>query len=158
MDNFICQDCSAEKVDACIATVRRAFEVAGLALHPVDWAADRYRCLGMEQKGKPPKVDISATRYWKLKLALEHVLWKGEATALSMEKLIGHWTFACLLRRPLLCVLRAAYDFLRAEDDSCAASAPQGAVGAAHDEGFDGLHVGGRGGAYLADCGRLRRL
>ena len=35
----------------------------------------------------------------------------------QLERLIGHITFACLLRRPLLCCLRSAYDFVGVRSD-----------------------------------------
>ena len=70
-------------------------------------------CLGVDQCGRPPSVTISSARYWRLWHALDVVLKRGRASSLEVECLVGHLTFAFLVRRPLLSCFRSVYDFMQ---------------------------------------------
>lgn len=60
-----------------------------------------------------PQVMITPRRLWKLKLGIDELLSQGWASGKLIEKIVGHLTFAALLRRELLSCFEAVYVFVR---------------------------------------------
>ena len=58
------------------------------------------------------KVRLTRSRLWKTRLALKQVLINGWASGEELQVLIGHYTWSCLLRRPLLSILQSVYKFI----------------------------------------------
>ena len=50
---------------------------------------------------------------WKLRFGVQELLKKGWSDGKTVEKVIGHLTFAVLLRRELLSCFQACYVFVR---------------------------------------------
>ena len=67
--------------------------------------------LGVEQRGRPAEVRLSAKRLWKLRAAVSCVLRRGAASPQEIERLVGHCTFAALLQVWTLAALSSAYEF-----------------------------------------------
>ena len=51
-------------------------------------------------------------RIWKCRLAIRSLLAIGHASGRELERIVGHLTFACLLRRESLAVFGAVYRLL----------------------------------------------
>ena len=116
VDNVICEGHDPQEVTAARVAASEILEKAGLTVHDETDASLHMDTLGVEQCGSPPCVGLSPKRYWKLYHALGHLAeTRGRCTSRALEKVVGHWTFAALLRRELLCSLRAVYDFIRAD-------------------------------------------
>ena len=71
--------------------------------------------VGVLQKGAPPSVELSERRRARLDIVLSYfVERRRSASSKQLERLLGHWCFACLIRRCALTAPRACYDFARA--------------------------------------------
>lgn len=68
---------------------------------------------GIDFDGVAHTAKISPNRVWKLRLAIDHVLSCRYLSPESLEAIVGHYTWACLLRREGLCVLQHVYEFIR---------------------------------------------
>ena len=100
-----------EKLDEGIAAMR----AAGLPLHEEVRATQDLEMLGVRQVGDPPSVRLSASRHMKLWRALGYLTEvRRQASSKQLEKLLGHWIYAALLRRCILSAARSCYDFCRA--------------------------------------------
>ena len=51
-------------------------------------------------------------RVWKIRGCIEHVLSHPRLSGQQLEKIIGHVTFALLIRRELLSILSSVYAFI----------------------------------------------
>ncbi len=56
---------------------------------------------------------VHPTKLWTLIKQTELVIHEGEATGLQLAHLVGKWTHAILVRRPVFSLLDAAYRFIR---------------------------------------------
>ena len=112
VDNFLClsQDGSlaremAERVDS-------ALQERGLPTHEVETSIGGC-ALGWEFSDSQPRVHLSRARLWKYRLALQELLKSGRCSSRTLEKVVGHLTFAGLVRREFLSVFQASYVYMR---------------------------------------------
>lgn len=75
--------------------------------------ADAVECLGLEADGRELTVGLSATKLHQLCESTRAVLASGVSTGLDLSRLIGKWTWACLVARPALSVFSAVYRFVQ---------------------------------------------
>eukprot|EP00435_Cladocopium_sp_Y103_P040424 s562_g11.t1 len=114
-----------EYVDNFVALSQRpgvCFEVAsrmekqlnsrGLPTHEVE-AGVGLETLGWHFCEDRPWVQVTPKRLWRLRLATGQLLLDGVCTGKTLEKLVGHFTFAGLLRRGYLSIFQASYAFIR---------------------------------------------
>ncbi|CAK0810182.1 unnamed protein product, partial [Prorocentrum cordatum] len=59
-------------------------------------------------------LSIKRRNLWRLRAALDTVLRRGCCSSKMLEVLVGHITWACLIRRELLCVLSSVYPYMAA--------------------------------------------
>ena len=60
---------------------------------------------------------MSWARVWRIRLAILHLLDKGVASGHDVQIIVGHITWAMLLRREALAILSAVYAFARLGSD-----------------------------------------
>ena len=82
----------------------------GLPTHDVELCQET---LGWEFGDARPEVRITARRLWKLRLGTLELLREGWGSGQLVERIVGHFTFAALLRRELLSCFQAVYVFIR---------------------------------------------
>ena len=63
--------------------------------------------------GPVTKSGCPGIAFWRLRLGILHVLQVGKITGEQMERLIGHVTWAMMLRRESLAILGSVYAFIR---------------------------------------------
>ncbi|CAK0895683.1 unnamed protein product, partial [Prorocentrum cordatum] len=68
---------------------------------------------GITFERRSGRVGISPGRMWKIRLALQFVADRRSAPGGEIFSLLGHFTWAALLRRPLLSIFQQAYVFAR---------------------------------------------
>ena len=83
----------------------------GLPVHDISWSNTEEAFLGTLLKSEG-SVFNSSKRLWKIRGCIEHMLASPRLTGQQLEKLIGHITFAFLIRRELLSILSSAYAFI----------------------------------------------
>lgn len=110
VDNFIALSQEAGVVGPLAAAVGAELNKRGLATHPVE---HNQQTLGWQFSETKPEVHMTPHRLWKLRLGIAELLSRGWATGKLVERLVGHITFAALLRREVLSCLQAVYVFIR---------------------------------------------
>jgi hypothetical protein len=75
-------------------------------------AAEIAESLGYETHGRFGTIGVSPTKLHQLKLRTLSLISVGMASSSQLSSLIGSWTWAILIRRPLLAVLSASYRFI----------------------------------------------
>ena len=112
VDNFVALSQSPGLVCSLAAKVGKKLSERGLPTHEVEAGVGLER-LGWKFGDKLPIVQITPKRLWRLRLATQELLKEGRASGKLVEKLIGHFTFAALLRREVLSCFQAVYVFIR---------------------------------------------
>ena len=92
--------------------VAQALNQRGLPTHDVEDDVGG-ETLGWKFSDTAAQVTMTPRRLWKLRLGVLELLSQGWATGQLVEKLLGHLTFASLLRRELLSCFQATYVFVR---------------------------------------------
>ncbi|CAK0814691.1 unnamed protein product, partial [Prorocentrum cordatum] len=96
------KDCACERLDG-----------VGLSTHEHIEAQTQSEVLGVAIDGGRGIVATSLKRMWKVDSLLTWLLDRGVASGHQLESTVGHLTFISMLRRPLLSVLSATYQFIR---------------------------------------------
>ena len=112
VDNFVALSQKPGVVFELASQVGEKLKSRGLPTHPVE-AGCGIETLGWKFGEESPLVQITPKRMWKLRLATKELLKMGKASGKTMEKLLGHYTFAGLLQRGFLSVFQACYVFVR---------------------------------------------
>eukprot|EP00971_Amphidinium_carterae_P046844 922921-Amphidinium_carterae.4 len=112
VDNCIVFGCDAKAVSEHTQRAQQAVETAGLPTHEVQKAETHAQVLGWEFDGQTGHVGVKPEKAWKLIRALSWILDRDTVEPKTVEKLVGHLTFASLVSRPALSILRATYSFL----------------------------------------------
>lgn len=69
------------------------------------------KVLGLVVNGRRGRLELPAEKCTQLILATQSLLSIGECSGHTLSKVIGHWTWFALVRRPALSVFNAAYQF-----------------------------------------------
>ena len=69
--------------------------------------------VGPQFDGNTHEVRLGWERIWRLRLGIGHLLSRGGCSGHQLEKLVGHITWAALLRRESLSFLSGCYKFMR---------------------------------------------
>ena len=114
VDNIIVVGLDADKVQQVKERAKVAFAEANIDVHEDENVSMDTTLLGVRQRGSPPRVDLAPLRLARLEGAIKYVLEsRSVVTKTEIQKLIGHITFACLLRREMLSCLCSTYYFAR---------------------------------------------
>ena len=110
VDNFVALSQEAGLVGKVAELVGTELNKRGLATHPVDLSNET---LGWCFGDSVAEVRMTARRLWKLRLAIGELISQGWASGRLIERVVGHLTFAALLRREILSCFQAVYVFIR---------------------------------------------
>ena len=76
-------------------------------------ASTNTELLGLVVDGKRKEIRMSPRRYWRIRYAIEWVLSREKVSGKTIERIIGHITFASLLERCTLSVPHTIYKFIQ---------------------------------------------
>lgn len=112
VDNFVAFSQESGKARALAEMVGAALNRHGLPTHDVE-ASKGMETLGWLFAADHPTVRITNKRLWKMRLATLELIRRGRGSGRLIERLVGHFTFAGLIRRGFLSVFQATYVFIR---------------------------------------------
>ena len=104
--------CNRQRVDNKIAAVKKALDHVGLQCPNLELSGKDQVFCRLEFDSETGRIRVPNARIWKLRLALLHVFEKGTVTGSQLRRLVGHYTWAALLRRESLSILAATYRFI----------------------------------------------
>ena len=114
VDNFFVSGTNAGQVQTAFENIRGVLEGWGFEIHEVSEAQPVVQGLGLVIDGEKKRVSLSSSRVWKLRLAsLELCRRRKPPEPKIIERLIGHFTFAMMIRRETLSVFSAVYQYTR---------------------------------------------
>ncbi|CAK0870850.1 unnamed protein product [Prorocentrum cordatum] len=111
VDNFLGFGDSAEQADAQLRAAQRGLAARGLRLHEPELAAEECEQLGWRFDGCGGVLRPKMARLWRLRPGALELIRVGFAGGRQVERVVGHFTFAGLARRPALSVFDAVYSF-----------------------------------------------
>ena len=108
VDNFAVASLDPDIATTKVSEARRVLEGLGLGCHEVSPGAASSEFTGLSFDGERRVIRVSSKRIWRLRLAIDFALGTGKASGGEIRKLIGHFTWAALLRRCLLSIFQQA--------------------------------------------------
>ena len=112
VDNYVAISQVPGAARASAREVERSLNERGLPTHAVEEGVGG-ETLGWKFGDNSAEVTMTPRRLWKLRLAVVELLSQGWATGKLLEKIVGHLTFASLLRRELLSCFQATYVYIK---------------------------------------------
>ena len=112
VDNFVCLSQDPVVAHDMAKRVDVALQERGLPTHDVE-ASVGGCTLGWEFSDHEPAVHLSRVRLWKYRLGLLELLKRGRCSSRTLERVVGHLTFAGLVRREFLSIFQASYVYIR---------------------------------------------
>ena len=112
VDNFLCLSQDPKIARRRAEQVQSALEERGLPTHDIE-ASVGGQTLGWEFSEHEPAVHLSRGRLWKYRLGVQELLKRGRCSSRTLEKIVGHLTFAGLIRREFLSIFQACYVYIR---------------------------------------------
>ena len=97
--------------------ISRDLEELGFQLHEDEPASTLFETLGGVVDGSRGEVRATAQRAWRIKLAFEHVL-TIPVSGKTIQKLLGHAMFLCVLNRCGMSIFRSLYDFVERHSEA----------------------------------------
>ena len=89
-------------------------ESHGLPVHEVVNCSTNVDYVGLHFDGDSHEISLSWNRIWRLRLGIQHALKISRMSGKQLERLVGHITWAMLLRRESLSILSSVYAFTHA--------------------------------------------
>jgi hypothetical protein len=104
----------ADVLDALLSDAAAEYAAAGLPGKPakIVWASQVMVLLGTELDGDRLQVGVPVQRLCLLVAATRELLTVGHCSGRTLARLLGHWTWAVLVRRPLLSIFSSVYRFI----------------------------------------------
>ena len=116
VDNFFISGTDSHVVQSAFERMRQVLEAWGFSIHEVTEAQPVVHGLGLIIDGTCRRISLSPARIWKLRLAaLALGRRRVPPPAKVIEKVVGHFTFAMMIRRECLSIFNAVYKYVRAE-------------------------------------------
>ena len=112
VDNFVALSQKPGRARELAEEIGVKLNERGLPTHEVE-AGKGIETLGWLFSASHPTVTVTQKRLWKLRLGTKELLKVGKASGKTIEKLVGHYTFAGLLQRGFLSCFQATYVFIR---------------------------------------------
>ena len=110
VDNYASLGRSPARVDQATLAITRVLTEKGLLTHDEEPAARDATFVGLELK-RGRHLSIKARSIWRLRFGLDALLRKGFCSGDALRVIIGHFTWAGLIRREVLSLLNASYQF-----------------------------------------------
>ena len=117
VDNFVALSQKPGRARELAEEIGVKLNERGLPTHEVE-AGKGIETLGWLFSASHPTVTVTPKRLWKLRLGTKELLRVGKASGKTIEKLVGHYTFAGLLQRGFLSCFQATYVFIRKHYES----------------------------------------
>lgn len=73
--------------------------------------------VGLRVDGGPGNTSIVERKVWRLRFAALHLLRRGRASGAQMRHVLGHFTWAAMMRRECLSLVSSCYSFVQSGDD-----------------------------------------
>ncbi|CAE7735243.1 unnamed protein product [Symbiodinium necroappetens] len=130
VDNFFVSGIDSGVVQQSFDRMKCILEDWGFSIHEVTEAQPVVHGLGLVIDGESRSVSLTPARIWKLRLAaLALSRRRVPPPAKVIEKVVGHFTFAMMVRRECLSVFSAVYKYIRFKGHSDPSCRPQQAHG-----------------------------
>ena len=115
VDNFFVCGTDREFVQQSFDCMKGVLELWGFAIHEVTDAQPIVEGLGLRFDGAEKRVMLTSHRVWKLRLsAIALGRLRGPPPPKWIEKIVGHFTFAMMVRREALSIFSSVYKYIRA--------------------------------------------
>ena len=112
VDNVLVVGTSPEDVNLRLGKVIKVLETQGLVVHEKEVASSKSEFVGLSIDGDRGIISIKTSRLFRLRDAIHELLRRNHSTGVLLEVLLGHITWALLLRRELMCVPDSCYAFI----------------------------------------------
>jgi hypothetical protein len=96
-----------------VARVKNNLDSVGLSCKPADEPELEQVFTGLTFHRDTGRITVARGRIWRLRLGLHQLAKRGFATGEEIGRVLGHFTWACLVRRCLLSIFQATYRFAR---------------------------------------------
>ena len=113
VDNYLVISSDRGRSIAAATAAQKELTDSNLPVHEIFEGETQLEFCGLFFDGTAHEIRLSWRRTWRLKLAIDHLLALGSCSGEALEKVIGHCTWAALLRRESLCLFNACYRFCR---------------------------------------------
>ena len=113
VDNIAIFGRNAVLVNDMMRRVESRLNDVGLLTHELTLASTNTELLGLVVDGKRKEIRMSPKRFWRIRYAIEWVLSREKVSGKTIERIIGHITFASLLERCTLSVPHTIYKFIQ---------------------------------------------
>ncbi|CAK0825783.1 unnamed protein product, partial [Prorocentrum cordatum] len=107
---------SAQTVQDCRA-IAEALLAVGLVTKDMELPQDEQPFTGLIFEKGSGRISLSRSRIWRIRRAFQYAAEADKLTGVQMRMLLGHYTWAAMLRRPLLSVFAACYSFAEKAGD-----------------------------------------
>ena len=117
VDNFLVMSHNPAEVERSCNTLTNKLNSHQLRVHECFGPVTSCSFVGLEFDGLKHTVRVSKRRTWRLALAIDHILNLSEVSGKTLEHILGHYTWAGLVRREALALVQACYSFIHAYRD-----------------------------------------
>ena len=117
VDNLGIMSTNQAHVTKSLTEVQELFNGRSLSLHPGEVLSDRADVLGCRLDLKERCTGIKPDRSLRIRKAVEGILSRGRSAGRFLEVLVGHFTYAFLVNRPLMSTFHHCYRFIRRHYD-----------------------------------------
>ncbi|CAK0856032.1 unnamed protein product [Prorocentrum cordatum] len=107
---------SAQTVQDC-RTIAESLLAVGLVTKDMELPQDEQPFTGLIFEKGSGRISLSRSRIWRIRRAFQFAAEADKLTGVQMRMLLGHYTWAAMLRRPLLSVFAACYSFAEKAGD-----------------------------------------
>ncbi|CAK0901668.1 unnamed protein product, partial [Prorocentrum cordatum] len=107
---------SAQTVQDC-RTIAESLLAVGLVTKDMELPQDERPFTGLIFEKGSGRISLSRSRIWRIRRAFQFAAEADKLTGVQMRMLLGHYTWAAMLRRPLLSVFAACYSFAEKAGD-----------------------------------------
>ena len=111
--NFVAFALSPGVADDLNERAQQALTGGQLPVHDIEGASSDFQVLGWHFDGQRGLVRGTARRVWRIIYGTRALLALPQVTGKQVAKLVGHFSFLFLIRRPLLACFDAVYRFMR---------------------------------------------
>ena len=119
VDNFFACGTDVGAVQSAFDRMRQVLEDWGFSIHEVTEAQPVVHGLGLIIDGSRKRISLTPARIWKLRLAALALGRRRVPPPVKVvEKVVGHFTFAMMVRRECLSVFNAVYMYVRLDKPS----------------------------------------
>ncbi|CAK0842032.1 unnamed protein product, partial [Prorocentrum cordatum] len=113
VDNFMILGSDRKAVQSGLDSVCRRLESLGLSVHELSAASQDISFVGVSFS-EGSRVSIKPSNLWRLRYGIEALLRRGVCSGSALQIVMGHVTWAALLRREVLSLFNASHQFMHA--------------------------------------------